>query len=394
MSRRPIALSPDLLRLQNDGYDIAVESTHLLVRNVPYVNASRAVRLGSLISTLELAGDVTVKPTNHVAYWTGEHPCHHDGRKISAFENPSPPQNLGGGLRADFTFSAKADYRDYHHKMTTYLGRIVAEAQVIDPSVTAQCFPPIAVEDGSSVFAYEDTASSRAGIGAQNEKFAGKRIGIIGLGGSGAYVFDLVAKTPVAEAHLFDGDVLSQHNAFRAPGAATLAQLRERPKKVAHYAAMYSEMRRGIVPHDMFLDESNVGVLSGLDFVFICIDRAPAKRIIVRCLEAQGIPFIEVGMGVLKGDGGLLGGIVRVTTSTAETRAEARRHISFSEDDGVVDEYASNIQIADLNALTASLAVGRWKRLAGFYRNARREYYCGYSIASGEIVSEEAGSCG
>ena len=75
MSRRLIARSPDLLRLQNEGYDIAVQGGHLLFRNVPYVNASRTVRLGTLISTLELAGDVTVKPANHVAYWTGEHPA-------------------------------------------------------------------------------------------------------------------------------------------------------------------------------------------------------------------------------------------------------------------------------------------------------------------------------
>lgn len=31
------------------------------------------------------------------------------------------------------------------------------------------------------------------------------------------------------------------------------------------------------------------------------------------------------------------------------------------------DAYRSNIQIADLNALNAVLAVGTWKRLCGFY---------------------------
>jgi hypothetical protein len=37
MSRRPIDLSPDLLRLQNEGYDIAIRHGFLLVRDVPYV---------------------------------------------------------------------------------------------------------------------------------------------------------------------------------------------------------------------------------------------------------------------------------------------------------------------------------------------------------------------
>src|SRR5215210_7699322 len=113
MSRRPIALSPDLLRLQNEGYDIEIrDDGFLLVRNVPYVDSNRTVRrTGTLISKLKLSGDKTEKPDDHVAYWIGEHPCHADGSKIRSFENPSASTELGPGLRADFTFSAKADYR-------------------------------------------------------------------------------------------------------------------------------------------------------------------------------------------------------------------------------------------------------------------------------------------
>ena len=46
MSRRPIARSPDLLRLQNEGYDIEVRGGYLLVRDIPYVNSHRAVQRG------------------------------------------------------------------------------------------------------------------------------------------------------------------------------------------------------------------------------------------------------------------------------------------------------------------------------------------------------------
>ena len=67
MSRRLIALSPDLLRLQNEGYDLDVRGGSLLVRDVPYVDSKRAVRRGILISKLELSGDITNKPTDHRA---------------------------------------------------------------------------------------------------------------------------------------------------------------------------------------------------------------------------------------------------------------------------------------------------------------------------------------
>jgi hypothetical protein len=387
MSRRPIALSPDLLRLQNEGYDLEIRGGYLLIKDVPYVDTKHSVRRGTWISKLELSGDKTNKPNDHVAYWTGEHPCHSDGKKIASIEHPAAGQDFGDGIRADFTFSAKADYRDYHHKATTYIGRIAGEANKIEPDSTARTYPAIPSDEQGQVFKYVDTATSRAGIGAVNAKIAGQRILIAGLGGTGVYVLDLAAKTAAAEIHVIDGDVFSQHNAFRAPGAPSLAQLQAKPHKVVHFGELYSNMRNGIVVHDIFLDETNLALLDGFDFVFICLDRGPVKRAVVERLVASGTPFVDVGMGVILDDGHL-SGVVRVTTSTASTREIAAPHISYAEGDDEANEYATNIQIAELNALNAALAVLSWKKLFGVYRDARRDFYTGYSIATGEIVSE------
>lgn len=289
MSRRPIALSPDLLRLQNEGYDLEIRGGFLLVRSVPYVDDQCTVKKGTLISTLALAADKTINPIgDHVAHWIGAHPCHANGSKITAIENPSAPQDLGHGIQTNFTFSAKAAYRDYHHKILTYIGPIAGEATRIDPTATARIYPAIPADDPDSVFKYIDTASSRAGIDAVSEKLAGLRIGIAGLGGTGAYVLDLVAKTWVKEIRIIDGDEFSQHNAFRAPGAPSLAQLEGRPHKARHYEQIYSHMRNGIVVHDVFLDQSNLNLLDGLDFVFVCIDRGDAKRPVIERLVANG----------------------------------------------------------------------------------------------------------
>jgi hypothetical protein len=387
MSPRPIARSPDLTRLRNEGYDIEVRGGYLLVRDVPYVTAAREVKRGILISTLEMDAERTVKPTTHVAYWTGEHPCHSDGGKIRSIENGSAAQDFGNGIRADFTFSAKSDYRDYFHKMTTYIGRITGEARVIDPNADARTFPAVRAEDEDGPFQYEDTATSRAGIGAANAKVAGLKIGIAGLGGTGAYILDFVAKTAVAQIHLFDGDVFSQHNAFRAPGAASLEELEKKPQKVARFAEIYGRMHRGIIPHDAYLSEANLSLLDGLDFVFVCIDRGPLKRLVIERLVANRTPFIEVGMGVMIEEGEL-GGIVRATTSTPETRAQAEPHISYAEDTGEVNEYATNIQIAELNASNAVMAVVRWKKHFGAIRDSRKNFNEAYLIASGEIAAE------
>jgi hypothetical protein len=77
-----------------------------------------------------------------------------------------------------------------------------------------------------------------------------------------------------------------------------------------------------------------------------------------------------------------------VTTSTPETRDRAAPQISFSDGDSERNEYSTNIQIAELNALNAALAVIRWKKVFGIYQDSREEIYSGYSIPSGEIVME------
>jgi hypothetical protein len=379
MSRPPIAPDADIERLREEGFDVELRGTYLLVKDVPYVTAQREVRRGVLICSRERneAGG----PQTHVAYWTGTHPCHSNGAQIAAFHNPSPAQSLGDGIQADHMF-----YRDFHHKVTTYIARIEGEAQVLEPQATAKTFPVRAADSSESVFKYMDWASARAGLGSYNDRLASLRIGIIGLGGTGAYVLDLLAKSRVGEIKLFDGDRFKQHNAFRAPGAASPEDLAGAPPKVSRWSNVYSRMRNGIVEHAVMLGDENLALLNGLDFVFLCLDAGGAKRAVVEHLERAGVPFIEAGMGVLRGDEGLTG-LVRVVTSTTQSRERARAHISFAEGDAV-NEYSTNTQIVELNALSAALAVIRFKKHFGFYADSAKNYYEGYSIRSGDLVRE------
>ena len=232
MSQELFSRSPDLKRLRDEGYFVQKIGGFLLLREVPYVNAKRQVRTGTLISSLVLSGDVTRKPDTHVVYFDGEYPCGPDGNPIRQISNQSGEINLGNGLTAKHRFSSKpkGGYRDYHHKMTTYATILSGPAEVLQPSVSPRTFRVPDVED-DSVFNYTETVSDRAGIGILTERLANERIAIIGLGGTGSYILDFVAKTPVREIRLFDGDEFLQHNAFRAPGAPSIDELRRLPRK-------------------------------------------------------------------------------------------------------------------------------------------------------------------
>ena len=82
---------------------------------------------------------------------------------------------------------------------------------------------------------------------------------------------------------------------------------------------------------------------------------------------------------------GSLGGILRVTASTPEKRDHVHaRRISFA-GGGANDIYSSNIQVADLNALNAVLAVIKWKKIRGFYRDLEREHHCTYTTDGNQL---------
>ena len=390
MSRQLINRSQDLRKLRDEGFDLDVRAGYLLVRGVPYLTTSKVIKYGTLVSELKTAGDVTAQPDNHVAHFAGEYPCTVDGLPIAAIGNSSKQRLLAEGVEIDHTFSARpkaGKYIDYHEKVTTYVAIIENQARAVDSNVAARSFAPAALAEDESVFLYEETASSRAGISRAAEKLRMSRIAVVGLGGTGSYVLDLLAKCPVGELHLFDGDRYYTHNAFRSPGAASLEDLRAQPNKAAYWASVYSRMRRNILPHEYYINETTVGDLDGMDFVFLCLDRGKDKRLIVDHLLSRNTSFIDVGMGISNRDDSLLG-IVRVTAATPDKKDHIPSRLSFADGDAL-NEYSTNIQIADLNALNAALAVIKWKKICGFYLDLEREHFVAYTLDGNAMVNED-----
>ena len=125
-----------------------------------------------------------------------------------------------------------------------------------------------------------------------------------------------------------------------------------------------------------------------LDFVFLTVDNGAARRLIVTRLEEYQVPFVDVGMGVYEVDGAL-GGLVRTTTSTPEERQHVHDKNRIPFGGGGADDYSLNIQIADLNALNATLAVIRWKKLVGYYGDQEREHHSLYQIGGNNIINED-----
>lgn len=390
---RLVRNSADLQQLVSEGYTIRIISGHLVIDDIPYVDAAKTVKWGSLLCPLDLGGDQTAKPSNHVMAFVGSAPCNRDGGEISpGFANPGLTYGWTAGpeLTPSVGFSEKPrpdGYLDFYEKVSTYAAILIGPAQATEPGVTPLQGKPFRTDEDDGVFVYLDTFSSRAGITTRSKRLELAKVVIIGLGGTGAYILDLLAKTPICNIHLYDGDDFSTHNAFRAPGAAPLGALNARTKKVTYYAATYAAMRRQIHPHPVNVTETNVADLLDANFVFLAMDSGSDKQSIISTLAAAGIAFVDTGVGVSDDPNGIAGQ-VRVTTGLPNANEHVTRGGLISVVPGDAAEYDTNLQVAELNMLAAVMAVIRFKKWLGFYADSEGELHSSYRLDTNEILNK------
>ena len=385
MSQELINHSDDLIKLQNEGYEIDVNNGYGIVSHIPYLKANGEIDYGTLVSKIALVGDKANYDGDHVIYFSGEQPCNIDGTEITPIKHCETNSVFAGiNVKRSFSNKPEGNYKDYYEKFVNYANIISFPAIAKDSSVTAKTFKKI-VEEEKSVFQYVDTNSSRAGIDNCNRKMLNKKIAIIGLGGTGAYILDLVSKTNVNEIHLIDGDAFCQHNAFRSPGAASKEIFPKSMSKVSYFKGKYQNMHKNLIEYDMFIKEENVSRLKDMDFVFICIDSGIARKIITDYLVSEEIPFIDAGMG-LQNINDTINGQIRITVFDKTNYDRIPVYLDFDEDGD--DVYNTNIQIAECNALNAAIAVIEWKKYFRIYENVNSKCQNVYSIEMGEMVRE------
>lgn len=148
-------------------------------------------------------------------------------------------------------------------------------------------------------------------------------------------------------------------------------------------------MHRNITAHPCMITVENVADLSAYDYVFLGVDNTTVRDLVVKALRGTRTSLLDVGMGVhLVGDTQQIWGTCRVTTLTPEHHDHSDRTMPLTENPAE-DAYRSNIQIADLNALNAVLAVGTWKRLCDFYVDNVQADHFTYSTNLNEMGNSE-----
>lgn len=368
--------NPDLKALLEKGYALALDTNYLIVRDIPYLDAVGQLKWGALVAKLVFEDDVTVRPEDHQVFWAGPRPYGLDGQVI---------RGLGGG-DAQLSLSERCSdvvvQQRFSHKLKEggQLRAYVDHVEKIDSYVTMISGPAMQQFDANpytfrdceeqppnSVFKLRDTLTSRAEISDLAKLFENDVVAIIGLGGTGAYLLDFMVKTPVREIRGFDPDHFFVHNAFRSPGHLDVTEGGElRQPKAEVYRTRYENFRHGLTIKSLHVDESSGDEFDGVNFAFVCVDKGSSRKRILDLLISRNIPFIDVGMGLNRRPGPI-SGMIRTTYFPKDLGGAVRQKGYVPEADPSDDVYKTNIQIAELNALNAALAVLRYKQTRGFY---------------------------
>lgn len=377
----------DIRRLMEKGYALRFDSAHLVVRDIPYLDDQKALQIGAFVTKLEFIDKVRVKQQDHQVFFSGSPPHGLNGQPIP---------NLAGGptsltlSHADVvvqrTFSNKPSngFANFFDKIEHYVGMISGPAIELH-GVNPLTFRVDTETVKDSVFKFHDTLTSRAQIGDLAKRFKDEVIAIIGLGGTGAHVLDFFVKTPVKQIRGFDGDSYHIHNAYRSPGRLEENDLGQ--GKVDVYTSRYENFREGISLTRKYIDRSCAADFAGVTFAFVCVDKGSARAEIFELLLALGIPFIDVGMGLTRNADALTGMMRATYYSAADGRRVQQMGLAEMSDDPN-DVYRQNIQIAELNALNAALAVIRYKQIRGFYANDNNAHHMLLELGGLKLFTE------
>ena len=267
MFRKLVSHNPDLALLVERGFAVAFDSNCLIVRDIPYISVNGHLQTGAIVAKLVFVDETRVEQDDHQIYFAGSPPYQLDGTPIA---------NLGGGettiqltercsdVVVQRSFSnkpmPKGKFNDFAEKIESYVS-IISGPAIERFGASPHTFRSVDAIDSDPIFKFRDTMTSRAQIGDLMAGFDGERVAVIGLGGTGAYLLDMLVRTPIPEVLAFDSDVYHVHTAFRSPGRLDPAEFGKRKAEV--YAERYGNFRHGLSIQVAHIDAETSHLLDG-----------------------------------------------------------------------------------------------------------------------------------
>ena len=363
----PTQTSPkgDLERLAAHGFTVTVENDVTTVEPIAYRSKNGGASAGRLVVPCALGPEESGRPSSHQAWWDGEPPCKVGGQLTRVYLNDEQ-RTWTAGVKTHHSFSHKPaeGYPDYYSLVRTY-AKIIAEDGDLQWRPTTREAGEVR-RIGESTLTQQETGLARIGLADLAAVYQEQRVSIVGTGGTGCFILDLVSKCPVRQIRIYDHDIIERHTALRWPGPTPPPEIYYGTPKSEYLALQYSKWHRDVKGYRQKVDRDSASrVATVSDCVFVAIDDGESRREIIEGIGA-GTTVIDCGVDIARNTAGLVG-TARVSRLQAsdERREDVKARLPVERKENA--EYRQNQQLAEMNALNACLAVLAWKESIGIY---------------------------
>jgi ThiF family len=357
--------NPFVQELEDQCYHVDFINAYFVIFGLPYLDKDGKLQHGDWVTPVDLTDWVLDPPKDHQAWFRGTRPCDRSGRELR-LGGGEGRVTVADGFVTDWSFSLKLQsetgenraYRSFEEKVRTYVDIITAPAMAAYPDATPLRNIEIKAAAQGTPLRFPDTLSSRYHMNDVSHLLKEKKVALVGLGGTGSYILDFIARTHLQQIALFDDDKVQVHTIFRMPGFISRAIGKT---KVEALAQQYGNWHAGIVAVPERVAEGNINRLKEFDFVFVSVDDGPSRKYIIDWLSSNAIPFVDCGMGLNRSLVGL-NGVVRITgvDRPAFEHTVGTPYLPAANPEH--GEYRRQAQTGELNALNAVLAVIRFKQ--------------------------------
>ncbi|MEG0156694.1 MAG: HesA/MoeB/ThiF family protein [Anaerovoracaceae bacterium] len=127
----------------------------------------------------------------------------------------------------------------------------------------------------------------------ENQRLKELMVCVVGCGGLGGYIIEMLGRLGIGEMTVIDGDVFDETNLNR--------QILSTEKNIGKSKAIAAKERMAevngevkVTAHEAFLKEENSkALIAGHHMVFDALDNMGSRRILERSCEEEGIPMIH-----------------------------------------------------------------------------------------------------
>lgn len=156
----------------------------------------------------------------------------------------------------------------------------------------------------------------------ENLSLRDKKVCIVGCGGLGGYIIEMLSRLGVGNLTLVDGDKFEVSNLNRQL-LSTPLNLGTSKAKAASDRVSLINPEVNVVVYDVFLDKSNARrIIEGNDLVIDALDGKEARLILEDQCEESGIPLIHGAIGGWYGQVGVIYPGSRILHQVYEGKAE------------------------------------------------------------------------